>query len=109
MISREKRKALLGLGIGLPLFIGFVVLGVLAAKARHAGYRPFGDSTTGILLVLGLLMLIVSLPSYLYGCAALARGKGYSTAILLTVILGLLFPLVVLLALPDKNKRHRRY
>src|SRR6266404_4359998 len=60
-------------------------------------------------MALALVMMIVSAPFYLWGCAALARGKGYSSAILLTCILGWLFPVVVLLALPDKRKHHRRW
>jgi len=48
-------------------------------------------------------------PFTLWGCVALAKAKGYSTAILLTLILGWLFPVVVLLALPDKNKHRRRW
>ena len=56
------------------------------------------------MLVLSLFGII----TYLWGCLALAKAKGYSTAIVLTVILGVLFPAVVLLALPDKNRRHKR-
>jgi hypothetical protein len=56
----------------------------------------------------GLVMMLVALPPYLWGCAELARAKGYSTAIVLTFILGGLFPLVVLLALPDNRATQRR-
>jgi hypothetical protein len=52
-------------------------------------------------------MMVIAVPLYLWGCTSLAKAKGYSTAIVLTSILGGLFPLVVLLVLPDKNK-HRR-
>jgi hypothetical protein len=58
--------------------------------------------------LIALTMILVSLPFYLRGCAELARAKGYSTAILLTCVLGWLFPVVVLLALPDKNRHQRR-
>ena len=44
---------------------------------------------------------------YVWGCTALATAKGYSSAIVLTVVLGGLFPLVLLLVLRDKNKHYR--
>jgi len=94
MDSRHKKKALTGLGLWLPLFA--VGLGLIC----------FNRGTP--LAVGGLVMMLVALPLYLWGCAELAHAKGYSTAIVLTFILGGLFPLVVLLALPDKN-RHRQW
>jgi hypothetical protein len=102
MDSRYKNKALLGLGIELPLFLGGWALIFLYVRGPNATYA----STAGVIAV---LMMLVSAPFYLWGCAALAKGKGYSSAILFTCILGWLFPVVVLLALPDKNKRHRRW
>jgi hypothetical protein len=55
------------------------------------------------------MMLLGGLGVYIWGCLALAKAKGYSSAILLTVVLGVVFPAVVLLALPDKFKHHRRH
>jgi len=55
------------------------------------------------------LLFLAGIPIYIWGCIELARAKGQSTAIVLTVFLGILFPLVVLLALPDKNKYHRHH
>ena len=63
--------------------------------------------TRGTMSAIGLVLMLMALPFYLWGCAALAQAKGYSTAIVLTFVFGGLFPLVVLLALPDKNKRQR--
>src|SRR6478736_1177887 len=103
MDSRERKKALIGLGISLPLFLGgaglfmFYVRGIYAARLL---------SSTPALIA--YLMIAISIPFYLWGCAALAKAKGYSTAIVLSCLLGWLFPVVVLLALPDKNKYQRR-
>jgi biotin transporter BioY len=92
MITREKRKALLGIPVGLVGF--FTPLVMLRLKYQMAGW-------------LITLCLVGGIIVYLWGCLALARAKGYSSAMLLTVVLGLIFPAVVLAALPDKNKKHR--
>src|SRR6266404_387089 len=102
MDTREKKKAWTGLSIGIGLFLG--AWAIIFAKVRG----PWASHMTTP-MALALVMMIVSAPFYLWGCAALARGKGYSSAILLTCILGWLFPVVVLLALPDKRKHHRRW
>jgi hypothetical protein len=94
MDSRHKKKALTGLGFGLPLW------------AAGFGLLLLNRGTP--LAVGGIVIMLVALALYLWGCAELAKAKGYSTAIVLTFILGGLFPLVVLLALPDKN-RHRQW
>lgn len=93
MDSRHKKTAVTGLSIGLPLFL--VGMGVAFLNRGSA------------LAILGVVMILVALPFYLWGCAELAKAKGYSTAIVLTFILGGLFPFVVLLVLPDKNQRRR--
>ena len=91
MKPHQKKKSAIGLGIGVPvLALGFILM--------FAGIGPRG---------LILLFLLVGIPFYIWGCLALANAKGYSTAIVLTAVLGLLFPLVVLLAVPDKNKHYR--
>jgi hypothetical protein len=101
MDSQEKKKVWIGLTIGLGLFLGGWA--VLFTKVRG----PWAMSHMNAPLAIALVMLVVSVPFYLSGCAALARAKGYSSAILLTCVLGWLFPVVVLLALPDKKKRRR--
>ena len=103
MDARHSKKALLGLGIGLPLFLGGWTVIFLAIRGMLGGV-----AAGGMPWVIAIAMIIVSVPFYLWGCAQLANAKGYSTAIVLTCILGWLFPLVILLVLPDKNTHHRR-
>jgi hypothetical protein len=91
MISHHKRKAVIGIPLGLSL------LGVGIFLSFH------GSS----LIWLRAVLLFSGIVIYVWGCLALAKAKGYSTAIVLTVILGILFPAVVLLALPDKNSHYR--
>jgi len=92
MKRHHKKKSVIGLVVGLTaLAVGFTLM------LAQIGPRP-----------LVILFLLVGIPFYIWGCLALARAKGYSTAIVLTAVLGLLFPLVVLLALPDKNRHYRR-
>jgi len=102
MDARYKNKALIGTIVGICLFAGgWALISMFDRGSSH--------SRASALKLIPIAMMLISIPLYLWGCAALARAKGYSTAILLTCILGGLFPLVVLLALPDKNKRHRRW
>jgi len=103
MDARHKKKALIGLSAGLPLFL--VGWALIFTYVRGPRAVTLLGSAPGLI---ALTMIIVSIPFYLWGCAELARAKGYSTAILLTCVLGWLFPVVVLLALPDKNRHQRR-
>jgi hypothetical protein len=92
MIPHHKKKALVGVPVGLLLFGGSLFLSIQEL----------------IPVWLRVVMLLGGIGIYIWGCLALAEAKGYSTAIVLTVILGVLFPVVVLLALPDKHKHYRR-
>jgi hypothetical protein len=92
MKSREKKKALIGIPIGLVLF----------------GTGLFLSVRDLIPVPLRLLMVVAGMGIYIWGCLALAKAKGHSSAIVLTVVLGVLFPAVVLIALDDKNKNHER-
>jgi hypothetical protein len=103
MDSRYRKKAWIGLGISLPLFLGGWAL--IFTYVRGAEAERYMTTPPALL---AYAMLAVSIPFYLWGCAALAKAKGYSGAIVLTCLLGWLFPVVVLLALPDKNKHYRR-
>jgi hypothetical protein len=95
MDSRYKRKALTGVGVGLSMAaVGF---GLVISER----------DTAPALAIVGGVMMLAALLLYLWGCAALAKAKGQSTAIVLTFVLGGLFPLVLLLVLPDKNQRRR--
>lgn len=87
-----KKKSIVRLTIGLTLFVGGLAM-------AYADVLPWA---------VVLLFVFGGIPVYLWGCAALARAKGYSLAILATAVLGLIFPMVVLLALPDKNRHYRR-
>jgi hypothetical protein len=102
MDSRYKNKAIIGTSIGIGLFFGGWTLMFIYVRGSEPAYASAPGLTA-------IAMLLISIPFYLWGCAALAKAKGYSTAILLTCILGWLFPVVVLLALPDKNRHHRRW
>ncbi len=95
MISEYRNKALLGV-------VGSIV-GATALILFRYQVRQFDPG--GGLIMLGILFL---LGVYIWGCACLAKAKGHSTAIVLSVVLGVLFPLIVLLVLPDKQKRRHR-
>jgi len=102
MDTRYKSKAVIGTSVGVGLFLSGWALIFTCVRGQAATYA----STPGLI---ALAMVLTSVPFYVVGCVALAKAKGYSTAILLTLILGWLFPVVVLLALPDKNKHRRRW
>ena len=102
MRSRHKKKALIGLGISVPLLLCGVVLILTWLTDPWSATHL----TTPAVIVLG--MMVVSLPFYLWGCAELAQAKGYSTAILLTFPLGWVCPLLLLLLLRDKNRHNGR-
>jgi hypothetical protein len=61
-----------------------------AAGAAHRHPVAVSLAVPGILL-------------YLWGCALLAKAKGYSREIRFTAVLGLIFPLVLLLTLEDRR------
>ncbi len=91
MIPKYKKQSMIGIPTGLLLLAGAFVVPV------HDLFPDWARVFVGFAGV-GL---------YCWGCAALAEAKGYSTAIVLTVVLGVLFPVVVLLALKDKHKYRR--
>ena len=95
--QRYKKKAIIGIPVGLLLFFAGGISLFLHIFPR-----------SGVFLSLVLVCWVVGLVLYIWGCLSLAKAKGYSTALILTVVLGILFPVVVLLALPDKNKHHSR-
>ncbi|HTI68939.1 MAG TPA: hypothetical protein VMF06_03175 [Candidatus Limnocylindria bacterium] len=53
-------------------------------------------------------LILAGMPIYMWGCGALAEAKGYSTILVLAAFFGVLLPLVILVALPDKNRVSRR-
>jgi hypothetical protein len=102
MDASYRNKSAIGLSIGMGLFLAGMALIFTHVRGQFANF----DS---IQARVGIAMLDVSVPFYLWGCASLALGKGYSRAILLTCILGWLLPAVILLVLPDKNRRRRKW
>ena len=88
--SKFKSALVITLGLGMSA----------AALSLHL-WRDGSAVPAGILLLVGI-------PLYLWGCCILADGKGYTTAIVVTAPLGLLLPLIILLALPDKLNQHQR-
>jgi len=102
MDSRHTTKAWVGIGIGVPLFL--LGCGMLVNFFHGSMDQGLIASTDGRL---ALVVIALSVPFYLWGCAQLAEAKGYSSAILVTCLLGWLFSLIVLLVLPDKNKYQR--
>jgi hypothetical protein len=93
MKPHHKKKAAIGIPLGLTIF----------------GTALFLSFQEMLPVPLRILMAVGGIGIYVWGCLALAKAKGYSSAIVLTVVLGVLFPAVVLLALPDKNRRHKRH
>jgi hypothetical protein len=90
--TRFKRKAL----IGIPL--GFLIL-IAALLLTFADLVP---------IVLGVALGVAGLGIYIWGCCSFADAKGYSTAIVLTVVFGVVLPVLLLVALPDKNTHYDR-
>ena len=88
MLKEYKRKTNIGAGVGLVA----VALGNYVVRTGS-----FGGP------VVGLILWLIGVPLFLWGCGQYARGKGYSPywgALGLLYILGLL----VLVLMPDRNK-----
>lgn len=77
--------------IRLRLIIGFA--GLFIGRLIH----NFG----GDFAYLGLPLMLIVMPIFVWGCWDLAKGKGYSGAVGLLGLLSLV-GLIILLALPDK-------
>ena len=92
MIPKYKQHSIIGISVGIGLAGGGLAI---------AGFDIIPGGV-------GVVLFIVGVGIYIWGCLALAKAKGYSSAIVLTVVLGVLFPAIVLLALDDKNKNYER-
>ena len=80
------------------IYVGLGILGQIAARFIISGA---GESTPK--LMLGLVLLIAAIVSFIAGCCFYAKGKGYSGAL---GLLGLLscIGLIILVLLPDKHR-----
>jgi hypothetical protein len=106
MRSHHRNQALLALGCWLFFLLLFVSTWV-ASKFLHKL-----DVSASLMTTLVLIDLICQWLCLAWCCFHLARGKGYSEAILLAAVfcpIGILVALVALLALPDKNPGSRSH
>jgi uncharacterized membrane protein (DUF485 family) len=86
MKSHSKRKA----AIGIPLGVALIVTAAALTNWHLIPNRW------------GLISVLVGLVIYLWGCAALAKAKGYTAA--QGVFIGLTLTVLLLLVLPDRTK-----
>jgi len=86
MPLQQKTKANTGVGIGFVL--------------QLAGLFLSGAGQVGALI--GLLLILASLPVFIWGCLNYAEGKGHSKWVGLVGIAGIL-GLIVLMVLPDQH------
>jgi uncharacterized membrane protein len=90
MLPEKKTKTNIGVGIGIILQLaGFALSG--------------GGETTA---VVGLLLILISLPVFIWGCMNYAEGKGHSKWVGLVGLAGCI-GLIVLIVLPDQHKEAR--
>lgn len=90
MLPDKKTKTNIGVGIGVILQLaGFALSGV--------GENP---------AVVGLLLILISLPVFIWGCMNYAEGKGHSKWVGLVGLAGCI-GLIVLIVLPDQHKEAR--
>jgi len=86
MLPEKKTNTNLGVGIGTILQLA----GFALSKAAESG-------------VVGLLLILVSLPVFIWGCMNYAEGKGHSKWVGLVGLAGCI-GLIVLIILPDQHK-----
>ena len=101
MQARHKKKAIIGIPLGLLCFAGGIFLAI----------RHLVRASPANLILLPLVLFVGGFCLYVWGCLALARAKGYSTAIVLTVMLGQFVSRGGLARAsgPDKNKQSKGY
>lgn len=90
MLPEKKTKTNIGVGIGCGL--------------QLAGFALSGAGETGA--IVGLLLLLVSIPVFIWGCMNFAEGKGHSKWVGLVGVAGIV-GLIVLIVLPDQHKEAR--
>jgi TRAP-type C4-dicarboxylate transport system permease small subunit len=87
MLPEKKTKTNVGVGIGILL--------------QLAGFVLSGVGETG--RIVGLLLILVSIPVFIWGCMNYAEGKGHSKWVGLVGLAGII-GLIVLIVLPDQHK-----
>ena len=87
MLPEKKTKANIGVGIGFLL--------------QLAGF--FLAKTTDTAAILGLVLILISIPVFIWGCMNYAEGKGHSKWVGLVGLAGII-GLIVLLILPDQDR-----
>jgi hypothetical protein len=93
MRTRPRNRALVGIPFGLLIMAGAFFLN-----------RYIPAVYLGSMLVAFCGFLI-----YVWGCAELAKAKGYESAIVLTAIFLVIPAVILILILPDKNKTTKRW
>ena len=86
MLSERRRNTNVGVGIGVLLQLA----GLFLAR------------TDGTAAILGLVLILISIPVFIWGCMNYAEGKGHSKWVGLVGLAGII-GLIVLIVLPDKN------
>lgn len=86
MLPEKQTKTNVGVGIGVLLQLS----GLFLART--------GDATA----IFGLVLILASLPVFIWGCMNYAEGKGHSTWVGLVGLAGII-GLIVLILLPDQQ------
>jgi uncharacterized membrane protein len=89
MLSEKKTKTNIGVGIGFLL--------------QLAGYFLAKTTDTFAIAILGLILILISIPVFIWGCMNYAEGKGHSKRVGLVGLAGLI-GLIVLAVLPDQKR-----
>ena len=86
MLPQNRRKTNIGVGIGIVLqVIGFLYL------------------TKDIAILLGIILILISIPIFIWGCMNYAESKGHSKWVGLVGLAGLIGP-IILIILPDQDR-----
>lgn len=87
MLTKNRRKTNVGVAIATALqLIGL-----------------FLSQTWGIAVVLGLILILISILVFIWGCSNYAEGKGYSKWVGMVGVAGLI-GLIILIMLPEQNR-----
>ncbi|NIP25336.1 MAG: hypothetical protein GWN55_14615 [Phycisphaerae bacterium] len=89
MLPEKKTKTNIGVGIGFLL--------------QLVGYLLVQTAKTDAIVLLGLILILISIPLFIWGCMNYAEGKGHSKWVGLVGLAGLI-GLIVLAVLPDQAR-----